>query len=418
MYTGKRKPSSIYTYHAQLMPTTNWSIGVCLGISSSIVSNVGVNIQKLAHSRRAYATNVRHSGRANINFSSFDSINDGSFVISPSICTSDLSGVSTPDVPSCNTSLIEADTKQPSKTPYLMDPCWIVGLILQIMGAFMDFVALGFAPASVVAPLGSLTLVTNVCLAPIMHHERLHYKVLLATSLIILGTITTVIFSPRSTDVATTEQLFGVFASTAFVAYAVPCSLILLTTFGIKTYMNYLKENIRDDYTTRHYKIHRFSIATLSGTMGAQNIFFAKCVSTLMVFSLEGHGKSMWKYWQTYLVLCALFGTIWYQLKWLNDGLMEFSALYIVPTFQSWWITISVIGGLTVYEEFANMKLVDKLIFPVGIIITICGVVYLTSQSKPKQLHEPTEMPMQNETSVTHSVTLKNGVINLNNDFK
>ncbi len=99
---------------------------------------------------------------------------------------------------------------------YLLDWKWIVGLILQIVGAMMDFSALSVAPASVVAPLGSLTLVTNVCLAPIMHNEKLSNITIIATSLIIVGTITSVIFSPRTVAVETTQEVFNLFKTRAF----------------------------------------------------------------------------------------------------------------------------------------------------------------------------------------------------------
>jgi hypothetical protein len=38
-----------------------------------------------------------------------------------------------------------------------------------ILGSVFDFAALGFGAQSIVAPLGSLTLVANVVIAPLMH---------------------------------------------------------------------------------------------------------------------------------------------------------------------------------------------------------------------------------------------------------
>ena len=44
---------------------------------------------------------------------------------------------------------------------------WMGGLGFTILGSILDFTALGFGAQSVVAPLGSLTLVANVFIAPI-----------------------------------------------------------------------------------------------------------------------------------------------------------------------------------------------------------------------------------------------------------
>eukprot|EP01083_Nonionella_stella_P196134 721890_1 len=197
-----------------------WYIGVGLGVGSSIVSNVGVNIQKLAHSKRdaevqeSVAENFRLNGGKNIERR--DTETDR------------------------HIRELETTIKKQQKS-YLLDWKWVLGLILQIVGAMMDFSALSVAPASVVAPLGSLTLVTNVCLAPIMHNEKLSNITIIATSLIIFGTITTVIFSPRTVSVKTTQEVFALFHTSACWISAIPTCVLLLITFIITKYMTFLK---------------------------------------------------------------------------------------------------------------------------------------------------------------------------------
>ena len=53
----------------------------------------------------------------------------------------------------------------------------------------------------------------------------------------------------------------------------------------------------------------------------------------------------MFVYWGTYFVLLGLGVTIFLQIRWLNSGLQRFSALMIVPIFQSFWILVSVVAG-------------------------------------------------------------------------
>eukprot|EP01084_Bolivina_argentea_P192865 331003_1 len=365
-----------------------WYIGVGLGIGSSIVSNVGVNVQRLAHSNREEELKSSQTKLVSPMRYNYDVELDAYSETSPLENTkrvkrkrkySNGSIITTVSMTSV------AEIKQ--QKSYLLDIKWIFGLFLQIIGAFMDFTALGFAPASVVAPLGSLTLVTNVCLAPLLHKEKPSKKILCSTLLIVVGTIVTVIFSPREDGVSSTQEVFELFKETEFDVYLTLVLLLLVGNFIIVEYMKYIKKHRNEDYNCGFYhKLHRFSIASMSGTMGAQNVFFAKCISTLIVFSLADDGKVLTSYWQTYLILIALLGTIYFQLKWLNSGLMQFSALYIVPIFQSFWITVSVIGGLLVYQEYDDMSMSDKFIFPIGVIATICGVAFLTSQQNPDDI--------------------------------
>ncbi len=99
----------------------------------------------------------------------------------------------------------------------------------------MDFSALS------VAPLGSLTLVTNVCLAPTMHNEKLSNITMIATSLIIFGTITTVIFSSLTVAVKTTQEVFALFHTSACWISANMCIIINYIIFIITKYMTFLK---------------------------------------------------------------------------------------------------------------------------------------------------------------------------------
>lgn len=71
---------------------------------------------------------------------------------------------------------------------------WRVGLGLVFFGSLADFAALSFGPQSLVAPLGSLTLVSNVIFAPLLLKETIGHWDVLATVLIVLGSSVAVIF--------------------------------------------------------------------------------------------------------------------------------------------------------------------------------------------------------------------------------
>jgi hypothetical protein len=66
------------------------------------------------------------------------------------------------------------------------------------------------------------------------------------------------------------------------------------------------------------------------------------------------------------------------QIYWLNCGLARWDAVNNVPVFQSFWITVSVIGGGVFYDEFSGFSPVQCAMFPFGIVLTVIGVYYLT----------------------------------------
>jgi len=118
----------------------HWAIGVVLAAAASVISNLGLNFQKLTH-------------------------------------------------------LKIADQDEHAKLNYYKDTVWMLGLLMVIIGSLADFAALAFGAQSIIAPLGSLTLVANVFFAPCLLGETLTKRDLFATLTIIVGATISVMFA-------------------------------------------------------------------------------------------------------------------------------------------------------------------------------------------------------------------------------
>ncbi|KAJ1823174.1 hypothetical protein LPJ56_000168 [Coemansia sp. RSA 2599] len=81
-----------------------------------------------------------------------------------------------------------------ANTPF-SSPAWAVGLVIFILGNVVNFVALQFAPQSLVAPLGAVSLVTNVIVAPLLNKEKISMFDVGGIVLIIAGCVVVVVFS-------------------------------------------------------------------------------------------------------------------------------------------------------------------------------------------------------------------------------
>lgn len=70
-------------------------------------------------------------------------------------------------------------------------------------GSVADFAALGFAAQSIVAPLGSLTLVANMFVAPLMLGEHVGFREVQATALVVIGSSLAVAFASHKDTIHT-----------------------------------------------------------------------------------------------------------------------------------------------------------------------------------------------------------------------
>ncbi|ETO28612.1 hypothetical protein RFI_08516, partial [Reticulomyxa filosa] len=154
------------------------------------------------------------------------------------------------------------------------------------------------------------------------------------------------------------EDVFAMYRKSPFLFYGATVCTYMIALWLLTQSMARKIATDKLSYQKKFFKVHRFAIASLSGTMGAQNVLFAKGASTLLVLTISGNGL-MFAHFPTYLILLGLFSSIYFQLRWLNSALKRFSALQVVPTFQSFWILVSVLGGLAVYEEASEAKLLE-----------------------------------------------------------
>lgn len=66
----------------------------------------------------------------------------------------------------------ENGSHQGGRKSYLRSPYWWAGIILMTLGETGNFMAYGFAPASIVSPLGVVALISNCVIAPFMLKEK------------------------------------------------------------------------------------------------------------------------------------------------------------------------------------------------------------------------------------------------------
>jgi len=322
----------------------SWLVGVVLAALGSFVSNLGVTLQKLHHIQSAKSSSSSSSS-----------------------------------------------TAESSRGDYYKQALWRVGLALVVVGSVADFAALSFAPQSLVAPLGSLTLVSNVIFAPLLLKEKITTRDLIATVTIVSGSTIAVAFASHDDVIYGMADLFSFYFRLPFLAYISAVLVYIGALFGFVRHMQRLEIDLKVRPSLRHTDARyigydrlrhllRFAYPSISGAIGAQSVLFAKCTAELLTNTTQGNGF-LFAHHQTYLVLMGMGTTVFLQIKWLNEGLMRFSASYTVPVFMAFWIVLSVMSGMVFYNEYVGMDSVQMSMFAFGVAMTVAGVVTLSKKA-------------------------------------
>merc|ERR1719253_1716548 len=110
---------------------------------------------------------------------------------------------------------------------------WMGGLAMMICGAILDFVAFGFAAQSLIAPLGSVTLICNVILAPLMLGEKVKASDWVASIVIATGCTVAIAFGDHDTKTYKFDDLMELYHSAAVIAYLPLVGTITVACFVV-----------------------------------------------------------------------------------------------------------------------------------------------------------------------------------------
>jgi len=326
--------------------------------------------------------------------------------------------------------LKNAKLEPAEQKPYVKQPLWAVGLVLVISGSLCDFAALALAAASIVSPIGALTLVSNIAFAHFGLKEILSKRDLFGTCLILLGSVLSVAFGNHTEQTYTMDELRELYTATGFIVYACVVSTAVLVLYVIAKRLQPCKEEMvekcqayerallaepRDPQLIQELderiafleskyekwaKIHPFSYCALSGCIGAQSIMFGKMLAEMIGMSFRGDNQMI--YPLTYVFLACMLFCIFCQLHFLALGLRFFDALYVVPVFQCFFILGSTLGGAAYFAEFSSFGVTQFVLFPIGILLTLCGVYILSSRGMKQNINreDPQALLTSGQTGV------------------
>lgn len=131
----------------------------------------------------------------------------------------------------------EGEEGQDLSSSYLKSPYWWLGQVLITLGEMGNFLAYGFAPASIVSPLGVVALISNCIIAPFLFHEKFRQRDLWGLVIAVAGVVTVVLSANQEETKLDPHAVWDAITTLEFEIYlAVSLSLIAVLTWFSSTY--------------------------------------------------------------------------------------------------------------------------------------------------------------------------------------
>ncbi|OOQ91209.1 DUF803 domain membrane protein [Penicillium brasilianum] len=247
-----------------------------------------------------------------------------------------------------------------ARKSYLRSPYWWAGIILMVLGETGNFLAYGFAPASIVSPLGVVALISNCVIAPCLLKEKFRQRDFWGVLVAIAGAVVVVLSAKSSEEKIGPGEIWTMITRWEFELY-------LGLTIGLIIGLMWASFS----YGSRSILID----VGLVALFGGYTALSTKGVSSLLSFTLW----HVITYPITYLLVFVLVFSALMQIRYINRALQRFDSTQVIPT-QFVLFTLSVIvGSAVLYRDFESMSAARAGKFMGGCALTFLGVYFITS---------------------------------------
>ncbi|KAL4890126.1 magnesium transporter NIPA-domain-containing protein [Aspergillus ambiguus] len=243
---------------------------------------------------------------------------------------------------------------------YLRSPYWWVGIVLMCLGETGNFLAYGFAPASIVSPLGVVALISNCVIAPFMLKEKFRTRDFWGVMVAIAGAVVVVLSAKSSEEKIGPHDIWVMITRWEFELYLGLTAALIVGLMWAS-----------GKYGPRTILID----VGLVALFGGYTALSTKGVSSLLSFTL----------WHvitfpiTYLLVFVLVFSALMQIRYINRALQRFDSTQVIPT-QFVLFTLSVIiGSAVLYRDFQSFTPERAIKFVGGCLLTFLGVYFITS---------------------------------------
>ncbi|KAL2271853.1 hypothetical protein VTJ83DRAFT_1224 [Remersonia thermophila] len=278
-----------------------------------------------------------------------------------------------------------ADVKRPASS-YLKDPYWWLGQVLITIGELGNFLAYGFAPASIVSPLGVVALISNCIIAPIFFKEVFRPRDFWGVLIAVLGAVTVVLSAKTEETKLGPHDVWDAITTIEFEIYmAVTAALMALLMW------------LSPRYGSRTILVD----LGLVGLFGGYTALSTKGVSSMLSSTLLGAFTTP----VTYALIFVLLFTAIMQVRYVNKALQRFDSTQVIPVQFVLFTLCVIIGSAVLFRDFERTTGEQAIKFIGGCLFTFFGVFIITS-GRPRQTDDEDEVTLSDAEGIEETIGL------------
>lgn len=228
---------------------------------------------------------------------------------------------------------------------YLKDWLWWTGLITMGVGEVCNFAAYALVAASLVTPLGALSILVATMLATRFLNESLNLLGKVGCFLCIIGSTIIVIHAPIETEIDNTDQLFDMLLQAEFLIYV---TLVLLTTFVLIAY-----------YAPRYGSTNVLVYILICSLIGSLSVMSCKALGLSIRESLTEDKPLFTSLFCFFLI--SMVTSVSVQMNYLNKALDIFNTSLVTPVYYVFFTTLVLLASSILYKEWTSMTYTDLL---------------------------------------------------------
>ncbi|XP_032193074.1 magnesium transporter NIPA4 [Mustela erminea] len=275
---------------------------------------------------------------------------------------------------------------------YLKDAMWWAGFLTMAAGEVANFGAYAFAPATVVTPLGALSVLISAILSSYFLGESLNLLGKLGCVICVAGSTVMVIHAPEEEKVATVVEMAAKMKDTGYIVFAVLLLVFCLILIFVVA-PRYGQRNILV-YIIICSVIGAFSVSAVKGLGITIKNFF--------------QGMPVVRHPLPYILSLILALSLSTQVNFLNRALDIFNTSLVFPIYYVFFTTVVVTSSVILFKEWHSMSAVDIVGTLSGFVTIILGVFMLhafkdldISQTSLPHMHKnPTPSPTPEPTVI------------------
>ncbi|KAE8625658.1 hypothetical protein XENTR_v10006353 [Xenopus tropicalis] len=228
-------------------------------------------------------------------------------------------------------------------------------------GEVANFAAYAFAPATLVTPLGALSVLVSAILSSYFLNEKLNLHGKIGCLLSILGSTVMVIHAPQEEEIGSLNEMSIKLADPGFLLFAtgvVIASLILIFVVG-----------------PRHGQSNILVYISICSVIGALSV---SCVKGLGI-AIKGlfSGEPVLRNPLSWILLLSLIVCVSTQINYLNRALDIFNTSIVTPIYYVFFTTSVLTCSAILFKEWQHMAVNDMIGTFSGFLTIIVGIFLL-----------------------------------------